>query len=102
MSEYIPDSTSDGLREILLGCLNMTPSKIVDIMLLTDFALLDPYNVCTSYKSAEKRMPISILITSPWFLYHKITNIDVASKIMKEYLNDKFYPVSFLGDEAIH
>jgi hypothetical protein len=28
MSDYIPESTSDGLREILLGCLNISPCKL--------------------------------------------------------------------------
>ena len=43
-------------------------------------------------------MPVSILIKSPWFLDHKITNIDMASIIMKEYLNDKYFPVSSAVD----
>jgi len=34
MSEYIPDSTSDGLREILLGCLDYTPRKLFLVIIL--------------------------------------------------------------------
>jgi hypothetical protein len=28
MCDYIPESTSDGLREILLGCLSISPCKL--------------------------------------------------------------------------
>lgn len=34
MSEYIPVSASDGLREILLGCLKHTPREIDNVFLL--------------------------------------------------------------------
>ena len=34
MSEYIPVSASNGLREIILGCLNHTPREIDTLFLL--------------------------------------------------------------------
>jgi len=55
MSDYIPDATSVGLQELLLGCLNNTP---------------------------EKRMPSAVMISSPWFQSYGIANIDDAASIM--------------------
>jgi len=64
MSEFIPESTSDGLREILLGCLDHSP---------------------------QKRIPASILLSSPWFRFHEINNVDDASSLMMIYL-DRAHP----------
>ncbi|KAL7537279.1 hypothetical protein ACHAXR_008673 [Thalassiosira sp. AJA248-18] len=66
MSEFIPDSTSDGLREILLGCLDHSP---------------------------QKRMPASVLLSSPWFHLHEITDVDDASALMKAYLERAYPPL---------
>lgn len=59
MSEYIPDETSEGLTEVLMGCLNHSP---------------------------EKRMPAEVLIGSPWFEFNGIECVDDAVMGMKRYL----------------
>mmetsp|Transcript_23093 Transcript_23093/g.38042 ORF Transcript_23093/g.38042 Transcript_23093/m.38042 type:complete len:492 (-) Transcript_23093:26-1501(-) len=59
MEEYIPDGTSEGLREILMGCLNHCPGK---------------------------RMPADVLIGSPWFELNGIECVDDAVVGMKRYL----------------
>jgi len=60
MKEYIPDGTSEGLSEILMGCLNHCP---------------------------EKRMPADVLIGSPWFELNGIECVDDAVVGMKRYLD---------------
>ena len=60
MGEYIPDGTSEGLSEILMGCLN---------------------------HCSEKRMPCDVLIGSPWFVeVNGIECVDDAVVGMKRYL----------------
>lgn len=66
MTQFIPESTSDGLREILVGCLDHVP---------------------------EKRIPASILLSSPWFQLHEITTVDDASGLMKAYLERAYPPL---------
>mmetsp|Transcript_28536 Transcript_28536/g.61327 ORF Transcript_28536/g.61327 Transcript_28536/m.61327 type:complete len:141 (-) Transcript_28536:239-661(-) len=67
MSEFIPETTSHGLREILLGCLDHSP---------------------------QNRMPATILLSSPWFQSHDISDVDDASKLMKTYLDRAYPPLS--------
>ena len=59
MGQYIPEGTSEGLSEILMGCLNHCP---------------------------EKRMPADVLIGSPWFELNGIECVDDAVVNMKRYL----------------
>ena len=66
MTHFIPESTSDGLREILEGCLDHVP---------------------------EKRIPASILLSSPWFQLHEITTVEDASGLMKVYLERAYPPL---------
>jgi len=66
MSEFIPEATSDGLRDILLGCLDHSP---------------------------QKRIPASILLSSPWFQSHEINDVDDASSLMKVYLDCAYPPL---------
>lgn len=59
MGMYIPETTSEGLKEVILGCLDYNP---------------------------EKRMPASVLIASPWFKVHGIACVDDAVMNMRRYL----------------
>jgi len=59
MSDFIPETTSDGLREILVGCLDHSP---------------------------QNRIPASVLLSSPWFQFHEINSVDDASSLTKAYL----------------
>ena len=59
MGMYIPESTSEGLKEVILGCLDHNP---------------------------EKRMPASVLIASPWFRVHGMDCVDDAVMNMRRYL----------------
>lgn len=60
MGKYIPNDTSLGLKEIMMGCLHYYP---------------------------EKRMPASVLIASPWFdEIHGIECVDDAVRSMKSFL----------------
>ncbi|EED86933.1 hypothetical protein THAPSDRAFT_269874 [Thalassiosira pseudonana CCMP1335] len=67
MSDFIPESVSYGLRELLMGCLCYSP---------------------------QKRMPASILIQSPWFQSHEISCVDDASKLTKRYLDETYPPLT--------
>jgi serine/threonine protein kinase len=60
MNDYIPESTSNGLREILVGSLDHCP---------------------------HKRIPASILLSSPWFQFHNIHGVQDASSLMMVYLD---------------
>lgn len=66
MVQFIPRSISDGLREILLGCLDHSP---------------------------DKRMPASVLLSSPWFDLHEIADVDDASVLVKAYLDHAYPPL---------
>jgi len=61
MNDFIPKSTSNGLREILVGSLDHCP---------------------------HKRIPASILLLSPWFQSHNIHGVQDASSLMMVYLDD--------------
>ena len=80
--EYIPESTSDGLREILLGCLAHSPREY--LIRLNYF--LNHSDISSSSYSKDKRIPASILLSSPWFDFHEISNVDDASSLMMIYL----------------
>ena len=61
MNDFIPKSTSNGLREILVGCFDHCP---------------------------HKRIPASILLFSPWFQSHNIHDVKDASSLMMVYLDN--------------
>lgn len=61
MNDFIPELTSDDLREILVGCFDHCP---------------------------HKRIPASILLSSPWFQSHNIHGVEDASSLMMVYLDD--------------
>lgn len=63
MGDFIPLTASEGLREILLGCFDHSP---------------------------EKRIPASVLLSSPWFRSHEINEVDDAVALMKVYLDRAF------------
>ncbi|KAL3826308.1 hypothetical protein ACHAXA_004626 [Cyclostephanos tholiformis] len=65
MSEFVPDSTSVGLREILMGCLDHSPNK---------------------------RIPAATLLSSPWFQFHDINDVVDASSLMMVYLESADTP----------
>jgi hypothetical protein len=50
MSQYIPHSTSDGLKEILLGCLNHTQRKIFASILFYYATCILKHLICVSYR----------------------------------------------------
>ena len=87
MSEYIPDSTSDGLREILLGCLDHTPRQFLLVFFLRIASLVINTHKSIVLLFVEKRIPASILLSSPWFQFHEISNVDDATSLMKVYLD---------------
>ena len=61
MNDFIPKSTSNGLREILVGCFDHCP---------------------------HKRIPASILLFSPWFPSHNVHEVKDASSLMMVYLDN--------------
>jgi serine/threonine protein kinase len=61
MNDFIPELTSNGLREILVGSLDHCP---------------------------HKRIPASILLSSPWFHFHNIHDVQEASSLMMVYLDN--------------
>ena len=61
MNDFIPKSTSNGLREILVGCFDHCP---------------------------HKRIPASILLLSPWFPSHNVHEVKDASSLMMVYLDN--------------
>jgi hypothetical protein len=83
MSDYIPQSTSDGLREILLGCLCISPREFADCMLFFTYF----YTSLLFYlRDLDKRIPASILLQSPWFRHHGINSFDDSPSLMRAYL----------------
>ena len=82
MSDYIPQSTSDGLREILLGCLCISPREFADCILSLIFILRS----CFFLRDIDKRIPASILLQSPWFQHHGISSLDDTPSLMRAYL----------------
>jgi serine/threonine protein kinase len=61
IEEYIPETTEEGMRELLLACLQ---------------------------KEQEKRVPASILLESPWFESHGIHEVSDAVAIMHRYFQE--------------
>ena len=86
MSEYIPESTSDGLKEILLGCLAHSPREYLHLIIRL-YHVLNHSDISFSSYSKDKRIPASILLSSPWFDFHEISNVDDASSLMMVYLD---------------
>ena len=97
MAEFIPESTSEGLREILLGCLDHCPREYdlpeqnknfpFPAHNLTSLWKYCSYLFCDALFGVEKRIPASILLASPWFQLHKIGDADDASSLMMTYLD---------------
>ena len=86
MSEYIPESTSDGLQEMLLGCLAHSPREYLHLIMRL-YPLFESFFLQLSFISIkDKRIPASILLSSPWFDFHEISNVDDASSLMMVYL----------------
>ena len=101
MREYIPESTSDGLREILLGCLAHSPREYLHLMNelyhLFESFFLHLFHFISYIK--DKRIPASILLSSPWFDFHEIYNVDDASSLMMVYLDSAYPPYNESGKE---
>lgn len=87
MSEYIPGSTSDGLQEILLGCLAHSPREYLHHIIRLEYFLNHSSYISFISYIKDKRIPASILLSSPWFDFHEISNVEDASSLMMVYFD---------------
>jgi serine/threonine protein kinase len=82
------NSSTERLREILLGCLQLQPgTSLRDDMI--SFTPLFTYmsELIVSLTMTEKRMPAKILLQSPWFgLHHEIHLLQDATDKVRDFL----------------
>lgn len=87
IEDFIPAGTEEGLRELLLACLQKEPGKVSVVWYNSGFLCNVEPKISSSILT-EKRVPASILLESPWFDRHGIHDVSDAVAIMHRYFEE--------------